>query len=176
MSTNRQSQRSKQWMIEALYELMKTKPYSAITIKEIADKAGVSRLTFYRNFQSKENILEVNFQNMFRTFLSEIDNKQIYDMKGVLISIFEQFYKNKKHLEILINNHLESILYKPFTGYLDILFDKFNIANKINSTQKNFLAGGLFFTITEWINEENQNIYEIVDSILNIMELPHNTI
>ncbi|HAO6436419.1 TPA: helix-turn-helix transcriptional regulator, partial [Listeria monocytogenes] len=49
MEENRQRVLSKKWIIEALLDLLKTKPYSAITITEITKRAGVARLTFYRN-------------------------------------------------------------------------------------------------------------------------------
>ena len=40
----------------SLIFLMKTKPFSQITISEIAQKAGVSRSSIYRNFNTKEEI------------------------------------------------------------------------------------------------------------------------
>ena len=41
----------------ALIKLMKQKKYEDITITEIADTAGVSRVTYYRNYSSKEEII-----------------------------------------------------------------------------------------------------------------------
>ncbi|MEI3164125.1 MAG: TetR/AcrR family transcriptional regulator [Lachnospirales bacterium] len=176
MSKNKQLQKSKKWIIDALYKLMSIKPYNSITIKEIAEKAGVSRLTFYRNFESKENILEINFQNMFSIFLEEIENSNIIDVRDLLVIIFKQWDKNRSHLEALIDNHLENILYKPFVGYLDILFDKFNIDYKIDIIQKHFLAGGLFFSMIEWVKYTNKTPEEMADLILEIMKISHNSI
>ena len=42
---------------EALIILLKTKPYEKITIMELCFKAGVSRMAFYGNFTSKDDIL-----------------------------------------------------------------------------------------------------------------------
>lgn len=42
----------------ALIQLMATKPFSAITVTDIARRAGVSRNAYYRNYASKEAILE----------------------------------------------------------------------------------------------------------------------
>ena len=36
---------------------MKKKDYSSITNKEITDKAGLSHITIYRNFKSKDDII-----------------------------------------------------------------------------------------------------------------------
>ncbi len=42
----------------ALIYLMNKMPFEKITITEIVKKAGVSRMAFYRNYSSKEDILE----------------------------------------------------------------------------------------------------------------------
>ena len=45
--------RSRNWIVNALLHLMKEKTFYNISIKEICEKAGVSRLTYYRNFKNK---------------------------------------------------------------------------------------------------------------------------
>ena len=42
---------------EALVRLMEIKPYKEITITDITNKAGVSRMAYYRNYQDKDDIL-----------------------------------------------------------------------------------------------------------------------
>ncbi|MFV0393506.1 MAG: TetR/AcrR family transcriptional regulator, partial [Coprobacillaceae bacterium] len=48
-------------LTESLLLLMETKEYSQISITDIAKKAGVSRMAYYRNFDNKEDILEYYF-------------------------------------------------------------------------------------------------------------------
>lgn len=43
---------------EALILLIKEKPYDKITIVELCQKAGVSRMGFYGNFQTKDDIVK----------------------------------------------------------------------------------------------------------------------
>lgn len=43
---------------EALILLIKDKPYEKITIVELCQKAGVSRMGFYGNFQTKDDIVK----------------------------------------------------------------------------------------------------------------------
>ena len=45
-------------LAESLKELSKSRPIEKITIKEITDKAGVIRPTFYNHFQDKYELLE----------------------------------------------------------------------------------------------------------------------
>lgn len=44
-------------LTDALFSLMSKKEFNDITITELSKKAGVSRLSFYRNYTSKEEIL-----------------------------------------------------------------------------------------------------------------------
>ena len=45
-------------MVSALMQLLEDKPLSAISVTELTEKAGVSRMTYYRNYQSKEEIFQ----------------------------------------------------------------------------------------------------------------------
>lgn len=42
---------------EALLILMAFKPFTSITVMELTEKAGVGRVSFYRNYKSKEEVL-----------------------------------------------------------------------------------------------------------------------
>ena len=57
-SMNPSSRRSRRWITKALLELMMDKPYQKISITEIAEEADVVRRTFYRNFESKEDVIK----------------------------------------------------------------------------------------------------------------------
>lgn len=58
--------RSKEWLANALLELMKNKPFREISISEIAEKADLSRRTFYRSFSSKEEVICFHLQTIWR--------------------------------------------------------------------------------------------------------------
>ena len=59
------------YIYEALVELMKQKPYDQITITDIVQKAGVSRMAYYRNYQSKDDILISHY----RKVLSQVKDR-----------------------------------------------------------------------------------------------------
>jgi AcrR family transcriptional regulator len=51
---DRRSNRTREHLQRALFELLETHAYDAITIQQIADCADVSRATFYLHFESKD--------------------------------------------------------------------------------------------------------------------------
>ncbi len=48
---------NKFYIVQALFKLMAEYGYEKISVIDIANKAGVSRTTFYRNFKRKEDII-----------------------------------------------------------------------------------------------------------------------
>ena len=48
---------TKECIQTALVDLMTKKPYEKITISEIITRSGVSRSAFYRNYSSKEDVI-----------------------------------------------------------------------------------------------------------------------
>ena len=49
--------RSQQWLADSLVDLMKVKEFQYISVKEICQKADLTRQTFYQIFSSKEDVI-----------------------------------------------------------------------------------------------------------------------
>ena len=54
---NESNKLAKECIVTALIELMKVRDYASITITDLTKKAGVSRMAYYRNYTSKEDII-----------------------------------------------------------------------------------------------------------------------
>ena len=59
------SVRSKRLITDALIELMGEKAFSKISIRDIVERAGLTRQTFYHNFDSKEEVLLHKSDSLF---------------------------------------------------------------------------------------------------------------
>lgn len=75
---------SKKYIAEALIQLMKKKDFTEITNKDITDKARLSHITIYRNFNSKDEFDKI--------FLNKAKNKKeqynYYFVSGELYNIY----------------------------------------------------------------------------------------
>ena len=60
---------------EALVYLLSKKDIDDISVTEIVNKAGVSRTAYYRNYQSKEDILKDFSMNVFNLIFSQLDRE-----------------------------------------------------------------------------------------------------
>ena len=173
MKNNKQKERSSLWIIEALFLLMKNKPFNEITITEIADKAGVSRLTYYRNFSSKEDIILKYYDIMFEEFLLMFDNinKEEIDLKRLIIMSFERFEEKQDQVRLLIRNDLTHLLLTPFSNYITRALEKINIPSSIDYFQLKFIEGGLFYTLFNWTKDnKNYTPEQLAENILDIVK------
>ena len=69
---NPMSIRSKNALSQTLLKLMMYKPFDDIAISDITARAGLSRLTFYTNFERKEDILVYLLHGLYRRYLDKL--------------------------------------------------------------------------------------------------------
>jgi len=66
---NKQVARTRRWILDALLELLAHTPYDDIRIGALAEAAGVSRQSFYRNFGTKGDVVAAYFDGVFDEFV-----------------------------------------------------------------------------------------------------------
>jgi AcrR family transcriptional regulator len=122
---NRQVQRTKSWIFEALMLLMDEKPYNKITVSDIADKAGVARPTFYRNY---DDINDVVYDYLMNTFSTELLNEEKDDKQDTIVLIFDNKYmiKHQKNLKkILSTADIENRIFRDLQKYPMSLIERY---------------------------------------------------
>ena len=67
----------KDLLSEGLYILMQQKPFEKITIKQICDKTGVIRGTFYNHFMDKYEALEYLIHRIFLSLVTESQDRMV---------------------------------------------------------------------------------------------------
>ncbi|MCG7345839.1 TetR/AcrR family transcriptional regulator [Sporosarcina sp. ACRSL] len=106
-------QRSKTAMKEAFLTLLFKKPFSQITVSEIAKKANYNRGTFYANFETKDNLLDEFIKDVLKEMVHQIrvpyesKNKvDFHEMNSESITLFHYFKDNAKLFRLLLSNHI----------------------------------------------------------------------
>ena len=74
-----ESEQNKLAIAEAMKALMRTMPIEKITTKEILEKAGVSRRSFYRYFKDKYDLVEWIYDYEFCRFVDVRPEKSIWE-------------------------------------------------------------------------------------------------
>lgn len=112
---------TKECLYTALVILMEQKPYAEITITEIAKKAGVSRMSYYRLYKSKDDILIQYFNDIFEECLEQIKNMKEIDRYQFAVQIFEICGKNHVLLENVFHAGLYELVLKCLLQYCSYL-------------------------------------------------------
>ena len=100
---------------DALLELLQDKPVGDISISELCDLAGIGRASFYRNFESKEDILQRYINKIFQEW-SDKDSKQNKPLSEFLYAMFAHFEKHREFYELLNKRKLIYLLKDVIIG------------------------------------------------------------
>lgn len=171
---DKRSIQSSEWMYEALKELMDVKNYSKITVTDITNKANLGRTTFYRNFETIDDVLEMKCIEKFKEFRQYcIDFYKLNDIevKSFLKPFLMYWYDNSEVIELLIKANRENIIKKYLTKEVQFFVDISSInKDTVISSHINYFiemrVSNSISILTEWIkNDKNIPPDELADII-----------
>lgn len=101
---------------DALLKLLRDKPIGDISISELCDLAGIGRASFYRNFESKEDILCKYINEIFKEWTAETDKKENRPLNEMLGLLFAHFEKHRDFYSLLNERNLTYLLKDVIIG------------------------------------------------------------
>lgn len=106
-SQNRKTKYTQMALKESLIELMKEKPVSKITIKELCDNADINRTTFYAHYSDQYDLLQhieeetLSWAGDIISSFSPKSKKE--DMIKNLESVFSYISENRNQIQVLMS-------------------------------------------------------------------------
>ena len=114
---------TKNRLSKALYLLVTERHYDKITIYHILEKAGVSRRTFYRYFNSKSDLMDYCLDNFIEGYYLQRDNfilaQQAED--NFLVTINFMYY-NREFIRSLVESGHFSLLTANFNDKSELIY------------------------------------------------------
>ena len=160
---------TKECILTALLRLMQDKPYAAISITDITNIAGVSRMAYYRNYSSKDEILLKRLEDEEKIIINSIGDEKVGSLKEIIL-YFARFYQEnssviKAAYEAGLENSLSQMLEKRVVHYFPI----------VNATVQGryavkFYIGAIMSAFSYWVNEA------FTESAEDVAEIIHNLI
>jgi AcrR family transcriptional regulator len=152
MSCGSESNRlAKECIVTALVELMKIREYDSITITDIAKKAGVSRMAYYRNYTSKDDILNKYIEEVGETIhqmIAESHSSSVpYDY---FLALFQHLGKYSDLAIVTYRAHLAELILAALIKNMFITFPVSGHSAK-ERYQRYFLAGAFYNVFIEWL-------------------------
>ena len=179
--------RSQEKLQVALAQHLQNKTIDEITIGELTRTAGVSRQTFYSNFDSKQSILlnriEALFEKSrayFETVITREDLSREEIVEHGIKHLLEECDKDKTLMRAAFTGQagiqclslLKSLLTKIIADRILFQFN-FNFDDKQLDTISDFYAGALIGTIQGWLidDEGKKDINSVVTQVGKL--IPH---
>lgn len=94
----------------ALLTLLAQKPLHEISIRELCDTAGVGRTSFYRNFETKEDILTAHIRRLFHEWSGEWKENPELPPDQTIYNVFSHFEANCDFYSLLSERRLVYLL------------------------------------------------------------------
>lgn len=144
---------SEECIISSLFIIMGRKPFTKISIKEIADKAGVNRSTVYRNFDSKEDIIKRFAAALFSGFVATAQSRELPTFQSY-VELFFRYQKRYKREFMLI--HRNKLMYLV----AQVAVDQYEIKVKLGTVTKQdfrryvYHFGGVYTLVDLWCKND----------------------
>lgn len=151
---NQNNSQVKNYIFTALILLMEQNDYQSITVTDIAKKAGVSRMTYYRTYSSKEDILIQYFNDTASKLLAEIKSCPDITLYQLAVSFFTFFQEHGSIVPLLKKANLLETLFDNFIHSLQHFYIEIIGRTKIDSLSNyhlHYSAGGISLVLLLWI-------------------------
>lgn len=178
-------------IINYFIEQLHTKNIDQISVVEIAQAVGISRVTFYNYFKSKEDIVETILEEILAgfdrlqkenlPFLDKVDMANPQEIKDILypntLAILLFFKENQKYIEVLLKStdivHFMDILHSTYYNHFlvaipELLSKKFDEPTLKNYTL--YMTTGIKAITEEWfIHGFSENPEIVANRILDML-------
>jgi len=179
LKENRKTRYTKMVLRESLMELMKQKPISAISVKELCAHADVSRSSFYTYYSDQYDLLQKTEEETL-AFIDNIHTKYSFYKKGsreslqMLEEILQYIADNSKSIYVLFSENGDiNFQKKVFSSMYQKNVMK-SLTDKLPDEQTRqyyylFIVTGSLGIIYHWIkNGMDKSIHELAKIITNL--------
>ena len=169
---------------KALLSLLEQKSFEYITIREICEKAGVNRSTFYLHYENMRDLLQETTQYVLDQFLSyfTVDKKSISyrfedcDLQELMFITpqylipYLNFIKDnrqvfKTSLQQIGTMDLKGVYNKMFQHIFDPILKRFQFPERERTYVMKFYLMGITAIVMEWLDNNCE------DSVENIVKV-----
>lgn len=139
----------KECITTALLKMLKERDFSDITITDLVKRAGVSRISFYRNYESKEDVLRKHIHLLLKAWGNRYEG---VNGTALIEAIFTHYQENSDLYVLLYKRGLSHI---SLQSLKDVCGPRQKQNNKAAYTSA-FISGGLYGWIEEWFQRGMQ--------------------
>lgn len=179
-------------MDEAFLELLEKKDFAYITVKEICEKAGVNRSTFYLHYETVNDLLEESARHIIDRFIEAMPHDTAVFIEKIKIRPIEELYLItpeyltpylnyiKDHKRLFRTMHEKAFVLGMDAAYLRLnlhvftpILNRFHVPPSDQKYMMPFYLNGLMGIINEWLKEDCMDSVEHIISVMRICIADH---
>ena len=172
-------------MDEAFLELIEKKDFAYITVKEICEKAGVNRSTFYLHYETVGDLLEESVQHIIDRFvefmpydtanflkkLNECPIEELYLITPEYLTPYLTYIK--EHRRIFRTSVEQAAALRMYDAYTDLnryiltpILNRYKVPTEDQNYILQFHIHGIMAVINEWLKTDCADSIEHVISVI----------
>ena len=135
--------------------MLEKQSYESITVTQIATMAGVSRMAFYRNYETKDDVIKGFLASSFAGFSHGLQEEMGISKREAITRYFQFIYGIRAEIQALIDNQKENLLYEQISLHLRDAIGTL-VETRDSDRIRYFIAAmrGIFYSITiEWVSD-----------------------
>ncbi len=160
----------KKCLRESYFSLLKEKSMANISVSEIVKLAGLSRMSFYRYYQTKDDIVRQYIDDSFLEFMKELASNLDKDVQVSAVLLFSYFRSNKIQMKTLIEQGLFYLFFESFSRFLQefniVIDSQPNVPEEHIHYYYQYTSGGILNLIEGWIRGDMKESDEEMALIL----------
>ena len=161
---------------KSFIELFKGKDYEKITVKELIEKAEISKKTFYRYYSSIDNLFLEIQDKITDEYIQKFSLLSFpKDLKNIINTFidFSEIYGNA-HDKIIIDSKNDYVLQKMINNIIKKTWEKSDFFKETEPYLRNIILSFVFSSILgsykQWINDGRkiplQNFIDTIESLV----------
>jgi len=159
---------SREYLTTALLQLLDTRDLADITVTQVVKRAGVSRMAFYRNFDTLDDLLTAYFTPAIASQFSTVLTHQYLAAKERAMGEF--FIAFAPTLELAVRRGFEHIIRTIFNREMVAFYQTTMADSGLTTTQltywTGFMSAGVYQIWRDWLlNGQREPLNEIHDLI-----------
>lgn len=175
--TDRRIKRTRSLLRDALASLIRDKPYDAIVVKEILDRANVGKSTFYTHFEDKDDLLVSSIHGMVETPDAKARRGSPLWHDRVLwfsLPIFEYHYAHLHDGRLPVDHKAKAIHQERLA---QVIIEMIEDAARVEFQSSadlimQYIASTFVLVLNWWVDSHNAAAPQDVDSVFRSLVLP----
>lgn len=171
-------------LLEALIDIWETKPYERITVTELTQRAGVSRMAFYRNYASKDEIVAEHVRELYTDYTAQLEHEGRTLYIDYAVRFFSYIADNAEFMRRALAAGFDWALLESIEDYVGsekvLRVSDVDMSRLKDPHLRRFAAGGYLNVLEKWLAEgmveTPQEIGELTASYIHTLLGPRESL